>query len=337
MSTIKVNSVQPYTGTNVGVTGSLSVSGVISGDGSGLTNVPGGGGVDLIPLNNTWTGTNNFNNSVSLNQGANLPYDNGVKQLNVGLSGSTQATLGGFDYDGKAYGSFNTNGSGGFNLQDNFAGTGSQIYMNSQNGNINISGKTGISHNSDSGININGKTAVVLYSESGSIYLDGINTYVKSNNVSLTPKTDGASNFLRVGSNRINIFHSTFSNRVGYYQAGEDITGEIITNVYDSAGTYDNLLKIKTDSSGSSFTDYTLPSFDEVEWLQVPQEGTPSFKRGLEVTGSLATSVDVSVGTQLILTDYTNLDFADDAAAATGGVPLGGIYRTSGDMKIRIT
>jgi len=74
-----------------------------------------------------------------------------------------------------------------------------------------------------------------------------------------------------------------------------------------------------------------------VEWLQVPQEGTPSFKRGLEVTGSLATSVDVSVGTQLILTDYTNLDFADDAAAATGGVPLGGIYRTSGDMKIRIT
>lgn len=39
----------------------------------------------------------------------------------------------------------------------------------------------------------------------------------------------------------------------------------------------------------------------------------------------------------IVMTDYANLDFADDAAAATGGVPLGGLYHNSGAMRIRIT
>lgn len=39
----------------------------------------------------------------------------------------------------------------------------------------------------------------------------------------------------------------------------------------------------------------------------------------------------------IVLNDYANLNFASDSAAATGGVPLGGMYHNSGDMKIRIT
>lgn len=38
----------------------------------------------------------------------------------------------------------------------------------------------------------------------------------------------------------------------------------------------------------------------------------------------------------LVISDYANLNFADDAAAAAGGVELGGIYHTSGVLKIRI-
>ena len=38
-----------------------------------------------------------------------------------------------------------------------------------------------------------------------------------------------------------------------------------------------------------------------------------------------------------IMEDYSNLDYASDAAAATGGVPLGGLYHNSGDVKVRIT
>jgi len=34
--------------------------------------------------------------------------------------------------------------------------------------------------------------------------------------------------------------------------------------------------------------------------------------------------------------DYATLNYADDAAAATGGIPLGGVYHTAGALKIRI-
>lgn len=39
----------------------------------------------------------------------------------------------------------------------------------------------------------------------------------------------------------------------------------------------------------------------------------------------------------LKITNYASLNFADDAAADTGGVPLGGIYHTNGTLKVRIT
>ena len=39
----------------------------------------------------------------------------------------------------------------------------------------------------------------------------------------------------------------------------------------------------------------------------------------------------------VVLRNYASLNFASDGAAATGGVPLGGMYHNSGDMKIRIT
>ena len=34
--------------------------------------------------------------------------------------------------------------------------------------------------------------------------------------------------------------------------------------------------------------------------------------------------------------DYATLNFADDTAAAAGGIPLGGVYHTAGALKIRI-
>jgi hypothetical protein len=40
---------------------------------------------------------------------------------------------------------------------------------------------------------------------------------------------------------------------------------------------------------------------------------------------------------KVVLRDYTNLDYADDAAAAAGGIVLGGVYHTSGALKIRVT
>jgi hypothetical protein len=50
-----------------------------------------------------------------------------------------------------------------------------------------------------------------------------------------------------------------------------------------------------------------------------------------------ATRNDATFVENLVVFNYAGLDFADDAAAATGGVVLGQIYHTSGAMKIRIT
>jgi hypothetical protein len=48
------------------------------------------------------------------------------------------------------------------------------------------------------------------------------------------------------------------------------------------------------------------------------------------------TIVGGTAGT-LIIAGYSVLNFASDASAATGGVPLGGVYHNAGDLKIRIS
>ena len=53
--------------------------------------------------------------------------------------------------------------------------------------------------------------------------------------------------------------------------------------------------------------------------------------------GITASTADYTTTNNLQLANYASLDFASDSAAATGGVPLGGIYHTSGALKIRIS
>jgi hypothetical protein len=57
----------------------------------------------------------------------------------------------------------------------------------------------------------------------------------------------------------------------------------------------------------------------------------------LGCSGRTATTSGATFVENLVVFNYTGLDFADDAAAAAGGVVLGQIYHTSGAMKIRIT
>lgn len=54
---------------------------------------------------------------------------------------------------------------------------------------------------------------------------------------------------------------------------------------------------------------------------------------GEGVVCSTANTVTIK---RLQMLDYATLNFADDTAAAAGGIPLGGVYHTSGALKIRI-
>ena len=474
------------------------------------------GNIDLIGQGLNLTANNG---NVQVNGNVNLPYNNGVKQLYVGLSGSAQAQLGGFDYEGKAYGSFSTNGSGGFNLQDNFEGTGSQIYIRSENGNINISAKTNVSLNSDDGnIYINGNVtlpydngvknlniglsgsaqaqlggfdhegkaygyvsgngsggfAVVdnfegtgsnlqLHSHSGSIdiksFIGNINLKGKTNvginsdsgSILLETKSTGIvrmrqkNKTLTLGSSGIYI-GNTFGGAGEDFQAGIDIyyglnlynstkdvgwtldlntvteTGNTNSGLYanygafvadlisfqDSSNYTDGAITVhqilntedinvtgSLDVSGSStFNGNQIVNGNiDVESREVnktgavefayynPSGSSTSFRMGaddfnnaqskFEAQGDIiqfgtiiSTNIgfgndtetqriefsasgsngaltieptEITMGEQLVLSNYASLDFADDAAASAGGVPLGGIYRTTGDIKIRIT
>jgi hypothetical protein len=54
---------------------------------------------------------------------------------------------------------------------------------------------------------------------------------------------------------------------------------------------------------------------------------------GAGVTAATADTVTIK---KLQMLDYATMNYADDAAAATGGIPLGGVYHTDGALKIRI-
>lgn len=47
--------------------------------------------------------------------------------------------------------------------------------------------------------------------------------------------------------------------------------------------------------------------------------------------------LDILVNGMIVMSALPALNFANDAAAATGGVPVGGLYNTSGAVKVRVT
>ena len=55
---------------------------------------------------------------------------------------------------------------------------------------------------------------------------------------------------------------------------------------------------------------------------------------GNGVAAAIADGVTVK---NFVIANHANLDFPDDATAATGGVPVGGVYHTSGAIKIRLS
>jgi len=54
---------------------------------------------------------------------------------------------------------------------------------------------------------------------------------------------------------------------------------------------------------------------------------------GYGITAATANTVTLK---RLQMLDYASLSYADDTAAAAGGIPLGGVYHTAGALKIRI-
>lgn len=69
--------------------------------------------------------------------------------------------------------------------------------------------------------------------------------------------------------------------------------------------------------------------------INIGQDATADVNIGDLMSANLVLSPQLSKSAFTVLGDYTNLDFTDDTQASANGVPLGGIYHTSGVLKIR--
>jgi hypothetical protein len=49
------------------------------------------------------------------------------------------------------------------------------------------------------------------------------------------------------------------------------------------SGSYDNYLLIKNDETGTTFSDWILPTFEQTPWMTVPQQGSVTINRALKL------------------------------------------------------
>jgi hypothetical protein len=116
-------------------------------------------------------------------------------------------------------------------------------------------------------------------------------------------------------------FFTSFYGTDLFWRSGSGVSGlvmgelndvELTMNAFTPDFSTDHLFQVKsTLASGTVIGDWAG------SWMTVPENGTPVMKRGLTIEG---------LG-----------DYADDAAAATGGVPVNGVYRTGSVLKIRVS
>ena len=371
MSTLKVDNIQSYTGGDVTLNGNLDVTGIISGDGSGLTNVPGGGS-DLSSytgsINQTGGNTTldgDFNVSTNggaqqiffnggglavngspagLNGGINIPYDGSQKSIAVNVSGSQNYTIGGFDFGGKAYGQIYSTTNGGFSITDGAAaGLNSNLRLQSDNGSINTQAAT---YN----INQAGNNAIWRAETSNT----RLTVFGGQTGLNINPAPGSASTFGAVidASYGFNFFNTSnynidagFAynlnsatgkgrNKIGFFSnfgaAGyaDLISFQDANNYTDGAVEVHQTLNVDGSNNGPGMT-LDVKDGAGISKLQVQN----AFLAGL-------TGVDVIVNGTAIIEENLQLpglgDYVDDAAAATGGVPVNGVYRTGNVLKIRI-
>ena len=116
------------------------------------------------------------------------------------------------------------------------------------------------------------------------------------------------------------------------------VTGSLVVSETITAQTFNTELvssSIIYDSGSTKFGDTSddVHSFTGSIELLGDQEISGSIV--FENTGSTVATVDSGF---VILTEVSeSLNFADDAAAATGGVPVGGLYRNGNFIQIRLT
>ena len=181
----------------------------------------------------------------------------------------------------------------------------------------------------------------------GNIYVD--NDYIVDGYVIGNPALTVNDNALFLGGAE---FRSDGNDYVdtGYVESGYIVGGTALT-VTDNAvfigsvtstqlsgslsGSFEGNLNVEQlrISSTNNYvdTDYVVDGY--VGGIALITTGSAIIEGGATIKGPL-----IQEGGQVVFTQVSeSLNFTNDAGAASGGVPLGGIYRNGNDIKIRIT
>ena len=183
-------------------------------------------------------------------------------------------------------------------------------------------------------------------SAQGNLYVDNdyINDYIIGN-PALTVNDDalflGGAEFKSKGNDYVD---------TDYIESGYIVGGTALT-VYDNAifsgsvtanqisgslsGSFEgdlNTAQLRINSIQNYVdADYVVDSY--IGGIALIATGSAIIEGGATIKGSL-----IQDGGQVVFTQVSeSLNFTNDAGAANGGVPLGGIYRNGNDIKIRIT
>ena len=184
---------------------------------------------------------------------------------------------------------------------------------------------------------INTGSTLTLYSESGSTgTVTGTFVVSGSSNMTGNLTVDGTLTATELVTNIVSssITLTSGSNIFGDEASDKhEFTGSVEITGITKIGNNNSLNHSITGSTGVSGSLSVTGSINQVGTLNVTGDSTLTGNTTLTNSGS--TSVTITDG-YIILTEVSqSLNFADDTAAAAGGIPLGGLYRNGNFIQIR--
>jgi len=277
--------------------------------GDTLTNANG-----LGPADNTISGTTDFvnfgwNNYVS-DSSVNFGYDN-RQQTGIGTGGV----------------SF---GRGNINGRNNF------VYLGIDNDGVCCGGdgvNVGINNKNSRGTHIGKNNQLTTATNNGSGVAVGVSNTPTTNFYNLFGSLNVGKGFVYGSSNNTND-NNIVLGRTNTLSVGNGSLGYNMTLGYNnviSAGYGQTIMSNDSDITSTGNYNNIIGGF------QSAITGTTSGTTIVGLNNFTATKDDMVYLPALTLVDYASYNFADDSAAATGGVELGGIYHNAGALRVRIT
>ena len=141
-------------------------------------------------------------------------------------------------------------------------------------------------------------------------------------------------------------------NQIGWDTAGIGTNSNAFGRGSQARGSWSTALAYNANASGEQSTAVSYGTVASAQGTfaaadRAQATASRAIAIGGQSTSALADAAVIGPGltalwaagttvNQLALANYASLNYADDAAAAAGSVPLGGVYHTSGALKVRI-